>query len=368
MTAARQPLILMMAGGTGGHVYPALAVALELMERGYRIEWLGTARGLEEQVIPQAGIVLHHLSVRGVRGKSLTNKLLGLVSLAVASAQALWLVCRLAPRCVVGMGGYAAGPGGVAAWMLRKPLLVQEQNAVAGTTNRLLAPLAAVVVTGFPNAFSTDVSARVLGNPVRRELLEASRDLTYDYRAQRPLRLLVLGGSLGARPLNELLPEAVGELVEDNATGALQVWHQTGKAHLASVQEAYARHPQLSVKLGDFIDDMVAAYRWADLVVCRAGALTVSELAIMGLPSLLIPLPQAIDDHQTANARFLAERGAALLLRQAELDGKTLAALLQELLAQPEALRAMAAAARDAGMPGATAAVSDCCEALIDGD
>ncbi len=357
----------MMAGGTGGHVYPALAVALELMERGYRIEWLGTARGLEEQVIPGAGIVLHHLSVRGVRGKSLTNQLLGLVSLAVASVQALWLVCRLAPRCVVGMGGYAAGPGGVAAWLLRKPLLVQEQNAVAGTTNRLLAPLAATVVTGFPDAFPSEVNAQVLGNPVRRELLEASRGLGYDYRAQRPLRLLVLGGSLGARPLNELLPEALGELTPDSATGAVQVWHQTGRAHLESVRAAYARHPQVSVRLGDFIDDMVAAYRWADLVVCRAGALTVSEIAIMGRPSLLIPLPQAIDDHQTFNARFLAERGAARLLRQSELDGKILAALLKELLAQPETLGAMAVAAREASMPGATAAVSDCCEALIHG-
>jgi UDP-N-acetylglucosamine--N-acetylmuramyl-(pentapeptide) pyrophosphoryl-undecaprenol N-acetylglucosamine transferase len=355
----------MMAGGTGGHVYPALAVAMELMDRGYRIEWLGTARGLEERVIPRAGIPLHHLTVRGVRGKNILHKLLGLVSLAIASVQALWLVLRLAPRCVVGMGGYASGPGGAAAWVLRKPLLIQEQNAVAGTTNRLLAPFARTVVAGFPGAFPAAIEYRVLGNPVRRELLVAGECLAYDYHGQRPLRLLVLGGSLGARPLNELVPSALRELGARTGSDLVEVWHQTGEAHLHTVGEAYAGLAGMRVRLGDFIDDMVAAYCWADLVICRAGALTVSELAIMGRPALLVPLPHAIDDHQSANARVLADVGAAQLLRQDTLDADRLVGILRELLADPQRLQAMAQAARAVARPEATRAVSDCCEVLI---
>ena len=365
MSAARQPLVLMMAGGTGGHVYPALAVARELIERGYRIHWLGTARGLEQRVVPAAGIELHHLSVRGVRGKSPLHRLFGMFALLLASLQALWLVLRLAPRCVVGMGGYASGPGGAAAWLLRKPLLVQEQNAVAGTTNRLLAPLARTVVAGFPGAFRGDLDCRVLGNPVRRELLAAGAAAAYDYDGGRALRLLVLGGSLGARPLNQLLPAALEYLP---ATGpGLQVWHQTGEDHLADARAAWERLPGIDVRPMAFIEDMAAAYAWADLVLCRAGALTVSELAIMGRPALLVPLPHAIDDHQTANARYLADCGGARLLPQAELDAERLAALLAELVASPQTLAQMAAAAAEAGRPGATDAVCDCCEELIHG-
>lgn len=366
MNAAERPLVLMMAGGTGGHVYPALAVATELLARGYRVEWLGTARGLEERVIPGAGIKLHHLTVRGVRGKNLLNKLFGLVSLLLASLQALWLVLRLAPRCVVGMGGYASGPGGVAAWLLRKPLLIQEQNAVAGTTNRLLAPLARVVVAGFPGAFPDRDNRRVLGNPVRRELIEAGAAGGYDFSGQRPLHLLVLGGSLGAKPINDLVPVAVAQLQQRAADGVPEVWHQSGAAHLAAVREAYAEIPEVTVRVMDFIEDMVAAYRWADLVLCRAGALTVSELAVMGRPAILVPLPHAIDDHQTANARFLADSGGAQLVRQDELDGDRLATILQGYRDQPLQLARMAAAAAAAAMPGATAAVSDCCQELID--
>ena len=359
------PLVLMMAGGTGGHVYPALAVALELVERGYRIEWLGTARGLESRVVPDNGIPIHYLSVRGMRGKRLLDRVLGVFSLAVASLQALWLVLKLAPRCVVGMGGYASGPGGVAAWLLRKPLLVQEQNAVAGTTNRLLAPLANTVVAGFPGAFPAAIDCEVLGNPVRRELLQAREETAYDFRGQRTPRVLVLGGSLGARPLNELLPAALAAYVDAAETSSVEVWHQTGAAHLETVTSAYAAHDGVTVRLSAFIEDMVAAYGWADLIVCRAGALTVAEIAIVGRPSILVPLPHAIDDHQTANARYLADRGAAISLRQAELDGAGLADQLRDLLGNPDRLRAMATAAREAGFPQATAAVSDACEALI---
>ena len=357
--AAQQALVLMMAGGTGGHVYPALAVATELMGRGYRVEWVGTERGLEHRVVPAAGITLHCLPVRGVRGKSVLHKLLGLLLLVLASLQALWLVFRLAPSCVVGMGGYVAGPAGVAAWLLRKPLLIHEQNAVAGTTNRMLAPLATRVVAGFPGAFTTDVDYTVLGNPLRRELVAAGAANHYDYIGQRPLRLLVLGGSLGARPINTVLPGAVQLLAQDRAT-QLEVWHQAGDAHADVVRDSYADLLDQGVKVSPFIDDMAEAYAWADLVLCRAGALTVAELAIMGRPAVLVPLPQAIDDHQTANARSLADRGAAVLLRQDAMTDKSLAESLGSFMAEPQRLVTMAAAALAAATPDAAERVSDC--------
>ena len=368
MTAAAQPLVLMMAGGTGGHVYPALAVATELRERGYAVEWVGTRRGLEARVVPAAGIVLHCLSVRGVRGKNLLHTLLGLWLLCWSLVQALWLVLRLSPKCVVGLGGYAAGPAGFAAWLLRKPLLIHEQNAVAGTTNRLLAPLATTVVAGFPGAFKDNTEFRVLGNPVRRELIQAAAANPWDYNGQRPLRLLVVGGSLGARPLNELVPVAVAKVLAEGGQPGLEVWHQSGDAHLDAVRAAYGERLDDGVRVTAFIEDMAAAYSWADLVVCRAGALTVAELAIMGRPALLVPLPHAIDDHQTYNARALTDPGGGILLRQSELSADALAAILLSYLEHPQRLAAMAAAAAATGLPGATAAVADCCEELLSHD
>lgn len=364
-----QPMVLMMAGGTGGHVYPALAVASELMARGYRVEWVGTARGLEQRVVPGAGILLHHLAVRGVRGKGLLEKLLALASLFVAALQALWLVLRRAPACVVGMGGYAAGPAGVAAWLLRKPLLVHEQNAVAGTTNRMLAPLATRILAGFPGAFAAGREYTVTGNPVRRELLVERDQYRYDYAGGRPLRLLVLGGSLGAQPINELMPAVVQALnaqqLSSESWHPLELWHQTGAAHIDSVRELYRTHNQNDVQVVPFIEDMQAAYAWADLVLCRAGALTLAELAVVGLPGILVPLPHAIDDHQTANARALTATGGALLVPQSELDVSSLAALLADLQAQPERLQQMAAASFAAATPSASQDVCDMCEEMM---
>ncbi len=365
MSSSVQPLVLMTAGGTGGHVYPALAVATELMARGLRVEWVGTARGLEHRVVPAAGITLHCLPVRGVRGKSVVDKLLGVWLLLVASVQALWLLYRLSPGCVVGMGGYVAGPAGVAAWLLRKPLLIHEQNAVAGTTNRMLAPLAGRVLAAFPGAFRENIDALVLGNPVRGALIEAGAARQYDYAGQRPLHLLVLGGSLGAKPINEVLPATL-RAVRDGG-GELELWHQTGEAHLDVVRQSYGELLEQGARVDPFIEDMAAAYGWADLVLCRAGALTVSELAIMGCPSILVPLPYAIDDHQSANARSLSDRGAAVLLRQADMTADGLAASLRSYMAHPQMLANMAAEARAAATPDAAARVSDCCEELIHG-
>ena len=365
MSAALQPLVLMTAGGTGGHVYPALAVATELMARGLRVEWVGTARGLEHRVVPAAGITLHCLPVRGVRGKSLLDKLLGLWFLLVASVQALLLLRRLSPRCVVGMGGYVAGPAGVAAWLLRKPLLIHEQNAVAGTTNRMLAPLSRQVLAAFPGAFRENIEHRVLGNPVRRALVEAGAARQYDYAGQRPLRLLVLGGSLGAQPLNQVLPDTLRAI--RGSGGQLELWHQAGDAHVETVRQSYGELLDEDARVVPFIEDMAAAYGWADLVLCRAGALTVSELAIMGCPSILVPLPYAIDDHQSANARSLSDCGAALLLRQSDMTVEALTASLRGYVAHPQLLGKMAAAAAAAATPDAAARVSDCCEELIHG-
>ena len=362
--ATQQPLVLMMAGGTGGHVYPALAVATELLSRGYRVEWVGTARGLEHRVVPAADITLHCLLVRGVRGKSILHKLLGLLFLLLASLQALWLVFRLAPRSVVGMGGYVAGPAGVAAWLLRKPLLIHEQNAVAGTTNRMLAPVATKIVAGFPGAFKDDIEYTVLGNPVRRELVAAGAACHYDYAGQRPLRLLVLGGSLGARPINNIIPGAVRQLTQ-RGDAQLEVWHQAGDAHADAVRDSYGQLLDQRVRVAPFIENMAEAYAWADLVVCRAGALTVAELAIMGRPSILVPLPHAIDDHQNANARSLTDRGGAILLPQSEMSEDGLARLLQEYLSHPQGLSAMAAAATAVATPDAAERVSDYCEGLM---
>ena len=362
--AALKPLVLMMAGGTGGHVYPALAVATELLERGYRVEWVGTSSGLEQRVVPAAGIVLHCLSVRGVRGKNLLHKLSAMLYLAIASLQALWLVLRLAPRCVVGMGGYAAGPAGVAAWLLRKPLVIHEQNAVAGTTNRLLAPLATRILAGFPGAFSPDINCEVPGNPVRRELLAAAATSSYDYSGNRPLRLLVLGGSLGARPINQVVPGVVKTLGKGVSVN-IEVWHQSGEAHIEDVRKAYGGQVDQGVRVEPFIDNMAEAYAWADLVLCRAGALTVAELSVMGRPAILVPLPHAIDDHQSANARALTGCGGAILLRQSDMTEAVLAEMLRQLLDDPQRLAAMASASLAAATPDAASRVSDCCEELM---
>ena len=362
MKGSAGALVLMMAGGTGGHVYPALAVASELRDRGYRIEWVGTARGLEQRVVPAAGIRLHHLAVRGVRGKGILDRVLGIAALALASLQALLLVLRRWPDCVVGMGGYVAGPAGVAAWLLRRPLLIHEQNAVAGTTNRMLAPLADTVVAGFPAAFRSDVDFQVLGNPVRAELVAAAAQAGYDYDGQRPLRLLVLGGSLGARPINEEMPASVAILEAGGVR--LDLWHQAGEAHAELVGQAYPRGAG-DRRVAAFIDDMAEAYAWADLVICRAGALTVAELAVMGRPAILVPLPHAIDDHQTANARSLADRGGAILLRQSDMTAESLAAAVRAYTEFPQRLHAMSAASRAVATPGATSAVADRCEELL---
>ncbi|WP_313129831.1 undecaprenyldiphospho-muramoylpentapeptide beta-N-acetylglucosaminyltransferase [Stutzerimonas nitrititolerans] len=346
--------VLIMAGGTGGHVFPALACAHEFQSRGYKVHWLGTPRGIENEVVPAAGLPLHLIEVSGLRGKSVASLLKAPWQLLRSLWQARRVMRQLQPVCVLGLGGYVTGPGGLAARLAGVPLVIHEQNAVAGTANRSLAPFAARVCEAFPGTFAASDKRRTTGNPVRTELfLETPRDSLAD---RRP-RLLVLGGSLGAEPLNKLLPDALAQVSSELRP---EVFHQAGKRHADITRERYEA-AGVTAQVAPFIKDMASAYAWADLVICRAGALTVCELAAAGLPSFLVPLPHAIDDHQTHNAEYLAKEGAALLLPQATTDAAALAAQLTEVLMQPEKLKAMGATARRLSRPDATRTVVDIC-------
>jgi len=365
--SANSRLVLLTAGGTGGHVYPALAVANEMRKRGYSVAWMGTKQGLEGRVVPGADIPLYTLPVRGIRGKGMFGRIVGLFAVFFATLRAYVIVGRLSPDVVVGMGGYVAAPAGVAAWLLRKPLVIHEQNAVAGTTNRMLASKANVILAGFSGAFPTKHESITIGNPVREEIIEAGAALGYDYQGQRPLRLLVLGGSLGAAAINDVLPGVLRRMLRDKP-GCIEVWHQSGEAHIEQVRQRYADRLKDTFRVDPFIEDMVSAYEWADLVLCRAGALTVAELALMGRPSILIPLPSAIDDHQRANAKSLSSKGAAILLQQSRLDAYLLCDILDDLIADPQRLADMSAAARKAAAPDATRQACDYCEDLMYGE
>ncbi len=346
--------VLVMAGGTGGHVFPALACARMLRDQGYEVHWLGTRRGIEVDLVPQAGFPIHYIDIQGLRGKGKLDLLKAPFRIVRALGQSLRLLADLEPVCVLGAGGYVTGPGGLAAWLRRIPLVIHEQNAVVGTTNRLLARFAKRRCEGFAGSFADGENRRSTGNPVREDIF-ATPAMRWD--GSRPLRLLVLGGSLGAMPLNNLLPKALAR-IEPNQRP--QVVHQCGKQHLLMAREAYEQ-AGVRAEVEAFIADMAGAYAWADLVICRAGALTVCELAAAGRPSLLIPLPHAIDDHQTANARYLADRGAAVLMPQRQLDDEQLANTLTNYMNNPELLQQMAERAREQATPNATADVVRAC-------
>jgi UDP-N-acetylglucosamine--N-acetylmuramyl-(pentapeptide) pyrophosphoryl-undecaprenol N-acetylglucosamine transferase len=359
---ARVPTVLIMAGGTGGHVFPALAVADVLIRSGVRVLWLGTARGIEMELVPKAGIPLHLIQVSGLRGKDWKSQVAAPFQLARALWQALATLKKLRPDCVLGFGGFASGPGGVAAWLLRRPLLIHEQNAVAGTTNRLLSLLAQRVLLGYPDALQGD-AVEYVGNPVRRAIAELDKPERRWAGRSGNLRLLVLGGSLGARAINEVVPEALALMASPRRP---LVRHQAGRQHADAVRQHY---DQLGVEgeVLPFIDDMAAAYAWADVVLCRAGALTVAELAAAGVGAILVPLPGAIDDHQTANARWLTAQGAGQLLPQSELTPERLARLLEQLASHPQELLAWARAACAAARIDAADQVAARCLEVVHG-
>lgn len=350
--------MLIMAGGTGGHVFPALAVAAELRARDHRVEWLGTRAGIEAQLVPAQGLALHCIRIAGVRGKGLAAKLLAPLQILRALWQALAVVRRLRPAVVLGFGGFASGPGGVAARLLGIPLVIHEQNAVAGTTNRLLARVASAAAEAFPGTLR---GARYTGNPVRAEISALPAPAQRGVGSRRPLRLLVLGGSLGATAINEQLPAALALLAADQRP---QVRHQCGRRHVAATTAAYGA-VQVEAHIEPFIEDMADAYRWADFVVCRAGALTVSELTAAGLGAVLIPFPAAIDDHQTANGQWLVDSGAALMIQQRAFSPALLAERLQALSAEPARLLAMAECSRNNARPDAARQVAALCEEMM---
>ncbi len=358
-----KPLII-MAGGTGGHVFPALAVADYLRAQGVPVVWLGSRRGLESRVVPQHQFRLLTVDAAALRGSGWLGWVLAPVRMLVSLAQAMrWLV-QVRPGAVLGMGGFASGAGGVAAWLLRIPLLIHEQNALAGLTNRVLYPLARVVMQGFPATFPAQAKVRSVGNPVRTEIAGVpAPDLRGAGRRADLLRVLVLGGSQGARKLNSVMPMALDLL---GAETAVHIIHQCGPAHLAATESAYEQSAhRRDVRVVPFIDDMAGAYAQADLVLCRAGALTIAELCAVGIASILVPYPHAADNHQTANARHLADQGAAVLLPEAELNPAHLAGLIRELNADRGRLLAMAMAARRLSQPDAVRAVGHICmEAL----
>lgn len=353
---AAERTVLMMAGGTGGHVFPALAVAKVLAERGVSVHWLGTAAGIEARLVPAAGLPLHCLNMSGVRGKNPLFRVMAIIKAGLAVLQSMRLILKLKPFCVVGMGGYASGPGGLAAKLLAVPVVIQEQNAVAGTTNRLLAKLAKLCLTGYPIALGGEKN-RYIGNPVRHEI--AAIDAPAKRWAERSgaLRVLVLGGSLGAKPINDVVIETWLRFGEADRP---LLWHQTGRDHETSVQTAYSS-AGLDVLAEAFIDDMAAAYSWADVVICRAGALTVAELAAAGVPAILVPLPHAIDDHQRANAKWFANGGAGEIIDQKEFTASALLAWLQSERAKRETLLNNAEAARSLAKIDAADVAADYC-------
>jgi len=343
---------MIMAGGTGGHVFPALAVADYLRTRGHKVSWLGTKKGIEARVVPEAGIEIDWLSVSGLRGKGVLSLLLAPLMLLKACYQASSIIRRRQPDVVLGLGGFASGPGGLMSWLHGKPLVIHEQNRVPGTTNRLLKGFAKRVLEAFPNSFGENTKAIFTGNPVRKELLDSSEN-----EQKKNTNILVIGGSLGASILNEVVPDALQKLQNELS---LNVIHQAGKTTIEMAKEKYSA-TDVKVDVRVFIDDMKQAYQWADIVICRAGAMTVSEVAIMGLPAILVPLPHAIDDHQTKNAAYLADEGAAVLMPQPIFTPQALSETLKDLLSNENKLSEMSSKARSLAKPDATELVANTC-------
>ncbi|MCC2605388.1 undecaprenyldiphospho-muramoylpentapeptide beta-N-acetylglucosaminyltransferase [Planctobacterium marinum] len=349
--------LLVMAGGTGGHVFPGLAVAQFLKEKGWQVEWLGTADRMEAQLVPKHGFAINFINISGVRGNGLVRLCKAPFKILHATWQAIRILRQVKPDVVLGMGGYASGPGGIAAWLSGIPLVLHEQNAAPGLTNKLLARIAKKVLTAFDNAnwLQGNAKKQQVGNPVRAAFAEISekREL------QDELRVLVSGGSLGAKVLNQCVPEAVKQLTQRN----VQIWHQAGKGNSEAVLAAYKAGQVTgdNLKVTDFIDEMVAAYEWADVVICRAGALTVSEIALAGRCGIFVPLPHAVDDHQTKNAQYLVTQGAGILLPQSQLESGQLIAILDNLNSERERIIQISDKARQCGERSATEKVANVC-------
>jgi UDP-N-acetylglucosamine--N-acetylmuramyl-(pentapeptide) pyrophosphoryl-undecaprenol N-acetylglucosamine transferase len=355
--------VLIMTGGTGGHVFPGIAVARELQMHGITVAWLGTEKGMEARLVPAAGIPLHFISISGLRGKGFKALLLAPWKLLKAITQAAKVIRQFKPDIVLGMGGFVSGPGGIASWLLGYPLIIHEQNAKAGLTNKWLALVAAKVLEAFPDTFSARKKIITTGNPVRTEITVLPPPAQRFAGRSQPLHLLVIGGSLGAAAFNELVPKALALL---DAKERPDVLHQTGEKHTAITQQNYV-DLNLTATVQPFIEDMGSAYAWADVVLCRAGALTVAELCAAGLGAILVPYPYAVDDHQTANANYLVKNSAAMIIQQTELTPESLASIIKELSASPAKRTAMAQAAYQLRKIDATSNVLKICGEVCSG-
>ena len=355
-----------MAGGTGGHIFPAMSIAEKLQEMGMHVEWLGSNAGLEVQILSKTTIPLHLISARGLRGKGLRSLIMAPFMILQATMQALSIIKRVNPDCVLGMGGFVTGPGGVAARLRGKKLLVHEQNAVPGITNKLLAPLAYKVLQAFPGTFKGRDNVETVGNPVRQTISGIAK--LKSGNADDPLHLLVLGGSQGAQAINLAVPAALANWPDGQDFP--EVRHQTGRHKLAETEACYSDcgiETGSQVAVTEFIDDMAGAYQWADLVVCRSGASTVAELAAAGLPSILVPYPHHKDQQQLENAHWLADAGAARIFEQKELTATRLQQSLLEFAGSRQRLSQMSQAARAVAIVDADARIGRFCLELVDG-
>jgi UDP-N-acetylglucosamine--N-acetylmuramyl-(pentapeptide) pyrophosphoryl-undecaprenol N-acetylglucosamine transferase len=349
--------VLIMAGGTGGHVFPALAVAKVLRSRGIAVVWLGVPGSMESRLVPAQGFPIEWVRVAGIRGKGALAWLLAPLRIANAVAQAIGVLRRVRPRSVLGAGGYVSGPGGIAAWLMRIPLLIHEQNAIAGMTNRWLARLATQVLEAFPDSFGSRVKASTIGNPVREDIAALAPPAQRFAGREGRTRLLIFGGSQGAQRLNVVLPQALARL---NPESRPQVLHQTGERGLESTRAAYLA-AQVEAQVLPFIDDMAKTYAWADLAVCRAGAMTVAELQAAGLGAIFVPLPIATDDHQTVNAAVMVSAGAARIIQERDLNPERLSDVIAGLIADRARLLKMAEAARAGRSTDAATRLADLC-------
>lgn len=346
--------LMVMAGGTGGHVYPAMAVADALMDKGWRVTWLCTEGGMENRLIADKPYDKAMITMKGVRGKGIIGWLKLPMRLLLALNQAYQGIQHSKPNLVLGMGGFAAFPGGIVAKLMRIPLVIHEQNSVAGLTNKVLSKLANQILAAFPAAFGA--RAQLVGNPVRADIVKVQKPVERFSGRQGALRILVVGGSLGAKALNTILPEAFSAFDHSE----IEVMHQAGEKHIADLEAAYAA-AEIEVKTVAFIQDMAAAYDWADLVICRSGALTVAELSAAGVASVLVPFPFAVDDHQTTNGQYLVDHDAAVMIQQRDMSVEWVVALIKKM--NREKCLAMAERALALGKPQAAQTVASICEA-----
>ncbi|MGR6873424.1 undecaprenyldiphospho-muramoylpentapeptide beta-N-acetylglucosaminyltransferase [Pseudomonas sp. HK3] len=348
--------VMIMAGGTGGHVIPAMSVAKELKIKGYTVHWLGSVKGIENDLVPDAGYTLHRISVTGLRGSGILKAMLAPLQILRALWQTLKVYRQVKPVMALGMGGFASGPGGLMAYILRVPLVIHEQNAIPGMTNSILSGLAKYLLQAFEGTFPQKKNAKSVGNPVRQSIVAIAAPEKRLAEHSEKLNVLVVGGSLGAVGINNVMIDVMAMDAKH-----INVWHQAGKRNYEAVKSGYQSAGIIDVKVSDFIADMAKAYEWADVVVCRSGALTVSEMMAAGVASILVPYPFAVDDHQTANGQFLVDAGAAKLKPQAELSAQNLLEELNHLQSNRELLLEMSKAARSLAKPDSAKVVAKYC-------